>query len=179
MVPSAISTAATVRVAFHIGAKAPADARVAGVTAIGLAITFMVFSALVLSLFARPIIGLYLNHDDPSLHRVEQVGVSILSIAALFQVFDGTQCVIAGALRGLKDVRIPLIAALFGYWLLGLPIGAGLAFGAQLGPVGLWCGMAIGLVVVALMLALRFRHRIRELTAIPPRVAASPAFGRP
>lgn len=170
-VPSALSTAATVRVAFHIGAKAPAEARIAGYTALGLGVIFMVFAAMVLSLFGRPIMGLYLNPGDPSLPLVETVGAAILAFAALFQVFDGVQCVIAGILRGLRDVRIPLLAAFIGYWVLGLPVGAGLAFAAALGPSGLWAGMAMGIIVVAFILALRLRHQFGELTASPVRIS--------
>jgi MATE family multidrug resistance protein len=163
MVPLALSSAATVRVGFHIGARAPNEARIAGLVAMMLGISFMVLAALALRAFARPIFSLYLDATDPSLPQVQALGVSLVTLAALFQVFDGTQCVASGALRGLMDVRMPVIAAIVGFWLLGLPIGAGLAFGTSLGPVGLWCGLAIGLVVVAVMLALRFRRRIAEM----------------
>jgi MATE family multidrug resistance protein len=66
------------------------------------------------------------------------------------------------------DVRIPLLAAVIGYWLLGLPIGTGLALKTALGPLGLWWGLAIGLIVVAVMLAARFHYRIGKLTANTP-----------
>jgi MATE family multidrug resistance protein len=167
-VPSAISTAATVRVGIHVGARAPENARVAGLAALALGVSFMVFAAIVLLVFAGGIVGLYLDAGDRSLPEVQALGISMLAVAALFQVFDGTQCVLAGALRGLIDVRIPLLAAVIGYWLLGLPIGAGLALKTGLGPLGLWWGLAIGLIVVAVMLAARFHYRIGKLTANPP-----------
>jgi MATE family, multidrug efflux pump len=66
------------------------------------------------------------------------------------------------------DVRIPLIAAIVGYWLLGLPIGAGLAFETSLGPIGLWCGLAIGLIVVAIILTMRLRRLAGGFTANHP-----------
>ena len=165
MVPFAISTAATVRVGYHIGARSPRAARIAGFTALGLGISFMALAAVALVFFARPIFGLYLDAGDPALPQVQTVGASLLALAAIFQVFDGTQCVASGALRGLKDVRMPLVAAVIGYWILGLPIGASLAFRTSLGPVGLWWGFVAGLVVVAFLLALRFRRRIDQLVA--------------
>jgi MATE family multidrug resistance protein len=70
-VPSAISTAATVRVGFHIGARAPGDAGIAGFIALALGIAFMALAAIVLSVFARPIVGLYLDAGDSSLPRVQ------------------------------------------------------------------------------------------------------------
>jgi MATE family multidrug resistance protein len=168
MVPFAIATGATVRVGFHLGAGEPRRARLAGFTALALGSSFMVVSAVSICLFARAIFSLYLDADDPSLPAVEALGGTLLVLAALFQVFDGTQCVVSGALRGLKDVRVPLIAGIAGYWGLGLPIGSGLAFGTSLGPVGLWWGFAAGLVTVAIMLTLRFNRRTRELIDHPP-----------
>jgi MATE family multidrug resistance protein len=164
-VPSAISTAATVRVGFHMGARAPRDAQVAGYTALAIGVSFMALIAIVLSLFARPIVSLYLDLNDPALSEILALGAILLTVAALFQVFDGAQCVAAGALRGLLDVRLPLLVAVVGYWLLGLPIGVVLAFESPLGPAGLWCGLAIGLLLVAGMLVMRFRRRIADLSA--------------
>jgi MATE family multidrug resistance protein len=163
MVPFAISTAATVRVGYHLGAGAPRAAQIAGFTSLALGISFMTMSALSLILFAYPIFGLYVDASDSSLSQVQLIGARLLVPAALFQVFDGTQVVASGALRGLKDVRIPLVAAVFGYWILGLPIGTGLAFWTGLGPVGLWWGFFAGLVIVGLILAARFQRRMGEL----------------
>jgi MATE family multidrug resistance protein len=168
MVPFAIATAATVRVGYHIGAEAPREARLAGLVALILGAAFMVLAAIGLCLFSRPIFGLYIDAADPSLPAVEALGTTMVLLAALFQVFDGIQTVSSGALRGLKDVKVPLIAAVIGYWLLGLPIGTGLALGTDLGPIGLWWGFLAGLIVVAVLLALRFSRRVNELIALAP-----------
>ena len=156
MVPFAISSAATVRVGFQVGADEPRLARIAGFSALALGVSFMAAAAVAICLFSRPIFRLYLDVDDPSFAEVEAIGIKLLLLAALFEVFDGTQVVAAGALRGLRDVRLPLIAGIIGYWVLGFPIGAGLAFGAGLGPVGLWWGFAAGLIVTAFLLSTRF-----------------------
>ncbi len=91
----------------------------------------------------------------------------LLPIGALFQVFDATQVVAAGALRGLKDTRWPMAIALFGYWAVGLTSGALLTFGLGLGPAGLWFGLAIGLAAVSLMLGWRFHQRSAAVVRRP------------
>jgi MATE family multidrug resistance protein len=83
----------------------------------------------------------------------------LLPIAALFQVFDGTQAVGCGVLRGAADTRAAAVINLVGYWALGLPLGLLLAFPFALGPRGLWWGLTAGLAVVAMLLTLRIRRR--------------------
>ncbi len=163
MVPMALGQAATVRVGFHSGAAAPAIARRAGLIALGLAVVFMSCMATTLILAAQPILRFYLNTADPSFTAVEALALQLLGVAAIFQIFDGLQTVASGALRGLKDTRIPMLVGAFGYWGLGMPMGASLAFGVGMGPVGLWWGFMTALVAVAFMLCLRF-HRLTRRT---------------
>ena len=75
----------------------------------------------------------------------------------VFQIFDGMQAVGAGVLRGLGDTRVPLLAMLAGYWLIGVPVSVGLGFYTNLGSVGLWWGFVAGLASVALFLLIRVR----------------------
>jgi MATE family multidrug resistance protein len=168
MVPLGIATGATVRVGLHVGSRAWNDAKVAGMVALALGASVMLVIAIWLRLFAGPILGLYLDAGDPSLPQVQALGTAMLTLAALFQVFDGIQCVAIGALRGLRDVTVPLVLAIVGYWGLGLPIGALFAYATPLGPIGLWCGIATGLVVVAVLLAIRFRDRAGLRISAPP-----------
>src|SRR5437879_13249233 len=72
---------------------------------------------------------------------VLRVGVTLLAVAAAFQLFDGVQAVTTGALRGAGDTRTPMLCHLAGYWGLGLPIGYYLCFGLKWGAVGLWTGL--------------------------------------
>lgn len=166
MVPLAISQAATVRVGFHIGAGAVHRARAAGIAAIGLGIGFMAITAVTMTSLSQPIFHLYLDQADPDLAAVQGLGAQLIVIAALFQMFDGAQVVAAGALRGLKDTQASLIAGAIGYWGLGMPLGAGLAFWLGLGPVGLWWGFVGGLVAVSIMLSRRFHRHAAQLIAL-------------
>lgn len=159
MVPMAIGQASTVRVGFHIGAGQPRLARQAGFLSLGLGIGFMVFSATMLKLFSGTVIMLYLDADDPELDAVMAIGRQMITLAALFQLFDGAQTVASGGLRGLKDTHAAMIFATAGYWGLGLPLGVLLAFFLGVGPTGLWWGFVAGLGAVGFLLSWRFNRK--------------------
>jgi MATE family multidrug resistance protein len=89
------------------------------------------------------------------------LAVSFLKVAAAFQLVDGAQVIGAGMLRGLHDTRWPLIFALVGYWVVGLGIGAWLAFAADWQGVGIWVGLAAGLAAVAVLMLARWVMRDR------------------
>jgi MATE family multidrug resistance protein len=162
MVPLAISHAANARVAFWTGAGRPAEVRRAGFTAVLLGAVFMCLTGLVLLAAPRLIIGAYLDLHAPGNAATVAIAVSLLGMAALFQVADGVQSVASGALRGLRDTRVPMLLAAFGYWGLGFPAGWALAFRAGAGPTGLWIGLAAGLAAVATMMTWRFHARTRR-----------------
>jgi len=169
MVPLAIGQAANVRVGYWMGAGQPLAARHAGFVALALGVGFMSVSALAMIAAPRAIVGLYLNLDDPANASTIALAASLLSVAAIFQIVDGVQTVGSGCLRGLKDTRVPMLVATFGYWGVGFPTGYVLAFHAGLGARGLWWGFAAGLASVALLMTLRF-HRL----SAPGRGAAQP-----
>ena len=165
MIVMAISNAATYRVAHAIGARAPLAARRSGQLAIWSAAAFMSLVAIGMWLFAEPIVGLYLDLDDPANRPVLPIAVTLLGIAAVFQIMDGVQCAAAGALRGLKDTRATLVAALFGYWVAGIGSGLGLGFALGLGPAGLWIGLAVGLAAAGAARTWRFHAKSGALIA--------------
>jgi MATE family multidrug resistance protein len=156
MVPLAISQAVNVRVGFYMGQNAPRAARAAAVAAFTLGVGFMGVMATILITAPGVIAGFYITSGDPTRADVIALATKLLTIAALFQVFDGAQTIAAGALRGLKDTRIPAIAASIGYWGIGFTTAWILAVRMGLGAVGLWWGLASGLASVALLLSLRF-----------------------
>jgi MATE family multidrug resistance protein len=153
MVPLGISSAAAISVGQAIGADDAARARRAGWMALGLGTSFMLCAAAAFLAVPRALIALYTR--DP---RVMAVGPKLLAIAAAFQIFDGVQTVSTGALRGLGETRVPMFANLVGYWLLGLPLGLTLCFAIQWGIYGLWTGLTLALIVIAITLILRWRR---------------------
>ncbi len=166
MVPLGIGIATSVRVGQAVGRKDPVRAAWAGYLGMGLAALFMLCTSLMYWLFPRPIVGLFLHLDDPANAPSIAIGVSLLGIAAVFQVFDGLQVSAAGALRGLKDTRRPMVICFFSYWLLGIPVAAALGFWLGLEAQGFWWGLVIGLFAAALLLGLRFwRHSLRLRSA--------------
>ncbi|SEA23372.1 MATE family efflux transporter [Paraburkholderia sartisoli] len=175
MVPLAIGQAANVRVGYWSGAGQPLAARHAGFVAIALGVGFMMLSGLVLILAPHAIVGLYLHLDDPANASTVSLAASLLGVAAIFQIVDGMQTVGSGCLRGLKDTRVPMIAAAFGYWGIGFPTGYTLAFHFGLGARGLWWGLAAGLASVALLMTLRFHYlSLRRVPASPGTPAGPP-----
>ncbi len=167
MVPLGLSQAATVRVGRAYGAQDSDGIRRAGWTAFALGVGFMVLTGLAMILAPRTLVGVFLDLDAPANTVVVNLAVSFLAVAALFQVADGAQAVAAGMLRGLHDTRVPMIYAGLGYWGVGLLLGVVLAFPAGQGGIGIWLGLATGLVVVAILLVARWlrRERLGLMTA--------------
>jgi MATE family multidrug resistance protein len=107
----------------------------------------------------HPILRLYTT--DPAVVRA---GVTLLLVAAFFQLFDGVQAVATGVLRGLGDTRTPMLCNLAGHWMVGLPAGYVLCFVAGWGIVGLWIGLSIGLTLVGAALVTTWWRRTRAPT---------------
>lgn len=152
MVPLGMSAAAAVGVGHAIGAGDAHRARRAGWMAMWLGTGFMLCAAVVFLVVPRPLIMLY-THDP----QVLSEGPKLLYLAAVFQIFDGIQTVSTGALRGLGETRVPMLANLVGYWLLGLPLGLSLCFLLHWGIYGLWIGLTLALIVIASTLLVRWR----------------------
>jgi len=154
MVPLGIAQATSVLVGQAVGrADAPAARRAAGAGLVTGA-AFMALAAVPLLAVPEPLARAF--SDDAV---VVAAAALLLPIAGVFQVFDGLQVVAAGALRGIGDTRIPMVMALVGFWLVGLPVCVALGFGLDLGPTGIWWGLATGLGVVAVLLLVRLRRR--------------------
>ena len=156
MVPLAVAQAANVRVGEHMGAGERADARRAGLVAIGLGGACMAASGLLLLAWPERIAGLFISPTAPADREAFAIAVALLGMAAAFAVVDGVQSVAIGALRGLKDTRVPFAAAALGYWGVGFPTAYAAAFWLGWGAVGLWVGLASGLAVVAVTATWRF-----------------------
>jgi len=158
MIPMGISHAAAVRVGQALGRGDPRGAADSGRAATIMGVAFMAFTGVLFACAPGFFIGLYGAGAD-----VIRIGTPLLYCSAAFQVFDGAQAVLSGALRGLGETRRPLLINLFGHWLIGLPIGVGLGFGLGWGATGLWIGLAAGLAVVAILLWREWRLRTAAL----------------
>jgi MATE family multidrug resistance protein len=155
-VPLGISFATTVRVGQCIGQKNFKGARLAGFVGIGISAFFMFCMGIVFWLFPTQIVSLYIDVLDPDNATVVHFAKALLGVAAMFQIVDGIQISAAGALRGIKDTRIPMLIGVVTYWGLGLTSGYWLGLRLGFGGVGLWWGLAIGLLVAACVLTWRF-----------------------
>ena len=166
MVPLGLGQAATVRVGLALGRRDEHGIARAGWTSWVAGVGFMGAMALVMWSIPRPLITLFLT-DAPANAAVIALAVSFLKVAAAFQLVDGAQVIGAGMLRGLHDTRWPLVFALVGYWVVGLGIGAWLAFGRDWKGVGIWVGLASGLAAVAALMLARWvlRHRLGLIRA--------------
>ena len=158
MLPLGLSSAAAVRVGYAYGAGDRQRAALAGWTA--LASGCVIMTGLGLVFFLWPMALLRVFTTDP---RILDIGVSLLAIAAAFQLFDGTQAVATGALRGISETRMPMIVNVIGHWFLGLPVGYVLCFRFGWGVSGLWIGLSIGLIVTALVLTVVWWKRTQTL----------------
>ena len=158
MVPLGLGQAATVRVGLALGRGDKPGITRAGWTSWVMGVGFMGSMALVMWSMPHRLVTLFLN-DVPANALVIGLAVSFLKVAAAFQLVDGAQVIGAGMLRGLHDTKWPLVFALVGYWVVGLGIGAWLAFGADWRGVGIWVGLASGLAAVAALMLARWLLR--------------------
>ena len=147
MVPLGLSSAGAVRVGHAIGGRDPRRAVQAGWTALAAGCVIMSLIGLVLYLWPARLLAAFTT--DP---RIIDIGVRLLAIAAAFQLFDGTQAVVTGILRGIGETKMPMILNVIGHWLFGLPVGYALCFRYGWGVAGLWVGLSIGLIFTATVL---------------------------
>ena len=147
MVPYGIASAAAVRVGQALGRGDGRSANIAGWTAILIGVGFMSCAAAVFFIAPHPLLALFTSDQ-----AVITIGVALLFVAAVFQLFDGLQAVTTGALRGVADTRTPMLWNLTGHWLFGLPLGYTLCFVLGRGVTGLWWGLSAGLMVCGVAL---------------------------
>lgn len=161
MVPLGLGIAATVRVGVAYGRRDVEGIRKAGWTSLALGTGFMVLSCLAFLLFGPAIVSIFLDPSTEANRNSLALAASFLIVAGLFQLVDGAQVVAAHALRGLSDTKVPMMIAIFGYWLVGLPIAYVLGFIVEWRGLGIWIGLAAGLAFVAALLLARFAMRER------------------
>ena len=132
------------------------DIRTAGFMGMTLAVLLVIAFTVVPAFYPSLIIDFFISESDPGYLKVSELAEQLLLIASLFLIFDALQATASRALRGMKDMLVPLWIAGFGYWGLGVGGGAWLAFGMGYEGVGLWWALAFALTVTAVMLVTRF-----------------------
>ena len=155
MVPLGVASAGAVRVGQAVGRRDPAGAARSGWTAILFGALFMSSAAAAFLIVPRTLISAFTSDAT-----VVAIGVSLLFVGAVFQLFDGLQGVATGVLRGLGDTRSPMLWNLAGHWFIGLPLGYTLCFGAGLGVIGLWWGLSVGLIICGIALITVWSRRV-------------------
>lgn len=160
MMPLGLSQAITIRVGHAAGSGNFLLARRRGWTGIIMAGGIMVLSASFLLLFPDLIVSFYTSDTE-----VSAMVLTLLFAAALFQFSDGLQVSASGSLRGLKDTTIPMVITIISYWILGFPAAWLLGIHFNLGPIGLWSGLVIGLTCAAILLNIRFFIMSNRLAA--------------
>jgi MATE family multidrug resistance protein len=158
-----IAEATMVRVAYGAGRNRLDTARQSGILGMLIGVLILVVMMIIPLGFAAYIIDIFISPSDPGFTVVSLLSIEFLTIAAIFQVFDGLQAIAARALRGVKDSVAPLWIAGFGYWVLGIGGGSWLAFWMDFGGAGLWWGLAMGLTATGLLLAYRFHQLSKRL----------------
>jgi MATE family multidrug resistance protein len=158
MIPFGVAEATTVRVGHALGSgRGQAGVRRAAFAGLTLVLATQTLSGLALVLGHEMVVGIYTRDL-----AVSGLAAALLLYAAAFQFPDGIQVLSAGALRGLKDTRVPMFLAAFAYWGIGMPLGAGLGLWLGWGTRGMWLGLIAGLVVAALLMGARFLRSSRD-----------------
>mgnify|MGYP001822254037 FL=1 len=162
MIPVGLASAISIRVGNALGRGDPGGARYAGY--IGLVIVFGFQTVSAAAMFLAPELIVRIYTDDV---MVGSLAVSLLFYAAIFQYPDGIQMVMAGALRGYKDTRWPMLYTVISFWIVGMTLGYSLTFRYGMGPAGMWVGMIAGLTVAAALMLRRFRRTARRYLRTP------------
>jgi len=147
-----VSGATAARVGEAVGMQRPDLVKIRARAGFLLTLMIMGTSAIIFALFAEAIVGLF----SPKAFEVRALSVQLLGIAALFQLFDGTQVLVSGALRGVGDVRFPFVLTVIAYWGVGFPVALALCFPVGLGLDGLWYGLTAGLFAASVGLMGRY-----------------------
>ncbi len=153
-----LGVAATVRVGNQLGLKDYRTLRDAGWSAIFMVTAFMLICGILMIAFRYELPTFYLNNQE-----VINLAAQLLIIAAFFQLSDGVQLVVLGALRGMQDVKIPSLITFISYWVIALPLGILLAIYFEMRAIGMWIGLGFGLTISAIFLILRYIKQTKKL----------------
>lgn len=152
MMASGIAAAATIKTGNSFGQRNFPRLRRFAISSYHIVLVFMGITALLFALLNQYLPWIFTKDT-----LVIGVAAQLLVIAGLFQLFDGTQVVGLGILRGIGDVNIPTLITFVAYWVIGLPMAYGLGLALGFGVLGIWYGLTLGLLTSSLLLYLRYR----------------------
>lgn len=158
MMASGLGIAGGIRVGQGRGLKDVRKIRFSGNVALFLVVIFMTAMMLVILVFNRFLVELYISDNE-----VIVIAMRLMIVAAIFQLSDGIQVVSLGILRGITDVNIPTWITMFAYWVVSLPLGYLLAFNLEMDAIGIWFGLLAGLTASAVLLTVRFYYLIKQM----------------
>lgn len=158
MIASGIASAATIKTGNNFGKNNFDDLRMSAIASYHVILLFMSCTAIIFVL-ANSIMP-FIYTEDLS---VVNIAAQLLIIAGFFQLFDGTQVVGLGVLRGIGDVNIPTFITFLAYWVVGIPVGYVLGFTFNLGVYGIWYGLTFGLLTASILLFFRFQNKTKSL----------------
>jgi MATE family multidrug resistance protein len=162
-----LSVAAMIRVGNQKGLEDYKKLRIVALSIFLLATFLEILFALFFVLFHQYLPQLFVNLNDAATlvesQEVMAIAANLLLVAAVFQISDGLQVVVLGALRGLQDVKIPMYMTFVAYWVIGFPISIYLGLYTDLKAVGIWLGLLAGLTAAALFLYIRFNYLTKKM----------------
>lgn len=158
MAASGFGAAATVRVGNQLGRKDYKTLKVAATTLFEMVVLFMAAAGVVYLLGRDFLPGLFTEET-----QVIEIAATLLIVTTLFQISDGVQVTALGALRGLSDVRMPTIITFVSYWVISIPLGYILGKELEMGAMGVWIGLAVGLTLSALAQWWRFTSKVNQM----------------
>ena len=160
MLATGIANASTIKTGNNFGSKNFGPLRLSAIASYHIVIVFMSFTALIFMLANN-----YLPYIYTSDQTVIAIAAQLLILAGFFQLFDGTQVVGLGVLRGLGDVNVPTFITFLSYWVIGIPVGYILGIELKMGVEGIWYGLTFGLLTASILLFIRFQNRTKKLLA--------------
>ncbi|AWU43632.1 MATE family efflux transporter [Blattabacterium sp. (Cryptocercus kyebangensis)] len=159
LLSTGFSVSATIRIGNQLALKNYSELRKVGWSVIIMGIIFMLICSLIFFFFRSYIPYLYIKND----YEVVYIAEKMIIIASIFQISDGIQGIIIGALRGIQDVNVPMCISFFSYWIIALPIAWLFSIYFKMGGKGVWIGLCIGITLSSMLLIIRYETITKRL----------------
>lgn len=159
----ALTQTTTVRIGFEVGENNKKSLKLAFLVNMAMGLIFMAIFALGFNIFAKLAIGLDIDIHAVNLQPIVKQATRFLILAGILIVIEAVRLIAMGALRGLKDTKFILFTSIIGFWLIAIPGAYLLAFKLNLGGIGIYTGMIIGMIATGAILIFRFNYIIKKI----------------